>query len=66
MKDLGVVAADYIQKKGVSNFKNAWESMDRERVDKYSLGPQESLAEAVTVVINLLGLQPWEVCHFVS
>lgn len=51
-------------KVGVSNFRNAWESMgaDWERVDEYGLGPRESLAEAVSAVINLLGLQPCEVC----
>jgi coatomer protein complex subunit gamma len=51
-------------KVGVSNFRNAWESMgaDCERVDEYGLGPRESLAEAVNAVINLLGLQPCEVC----
>lgn len=65
LEDLEVVAADYILKLGVANFRNAWESMDpdTERVDEYGLGPRESLAEAVGVVINLLGLQPCEVCH---
>lgn len=65
LEDLEVVAADYILKVGVSNFRNAWESMDpdTERVDEYGLGPRESLAEAVGVVINLLGLQPCEVFH---
>ncbi|KAF1871525.1 hypothetical protein Lal_00020319 [Lupinus albus] len=62
LEDLEVVAADYILKVGVTNFKNAWESMgpDFERVDEYGLGPRESLAEAVNTVINLLGLQPCE------
>ncbi|KAA8536111.1 hypothetical protein F0562_028589 [Nyssa sinensis] len=62
LEDLEVVAADYILKVGVSNFRNAWESMgpDCERVDEYGLGPRESLAEAVSVVINLLGMQPCE------
>lgn len=51
-------------KVGVSNFRNAWESMgaDFERVDEYGLGPRESLAAAVSAVINLLGMQPCEVC----
>lgn len=62
LEDLEVVAADYILKVGVSNFRNAWESMDpeNERVDEYGLGPRESLADAVNVVIDLLGLQPCE------
>uniref|UniRef100_A0A5B6YRA2 Coatomer subunit gamma n=1 Tax=Davidia involucrata TaxID=16924 RepID=A0A5B6YRA2_DAVIN len=62
LEDLEVVAADYILKVGVSNFRNAWESMgpDCERVDEYGLGPRESLAEAVSTVINLLGMQPCE------
>uniref|UniRef100_A0A5B6YRP2 Coatomer subunit gamma n=1 Tax=Davidia involucrata TaxID=16924 RepID=A0A5B6YRP2_DAVIN len=62
LEDLEVVAADYMLKVGVSNFRNAWESMgpDCERVDEYGLGPRESLAEAVSVVINLLGMQPCE------
>ncbi|KAK8529917.1 hypothetical protein V6N12_060681 [Hibiscus sabdariffa] len=49
LEDLEVVAADYILKVGVSNFRNAWESMgtDFERVDEYGLGPRDSLAEAV-------------------
>ncbi|XP_031115794.1 coatomer subunit gamma-2-like [Ipomoea triloba] len=62
LEDLEVVAADYMLKVGVSNFRNAWESMgpDCERVDEYGLGPRDSLAEAVNVVINLLGMQPCE------
>ncbi|KAI4318627.1 hypothetical protein MLD38_032305 [Melastoma candidum] len=62
LEDLEVVAADYMQKVGVSNFRNAWESMgpDCERVDEYGLGPRESLAEAVAAVIDLLGMQPCE------
>ncbi|KAA8545965.1 hypothetical protein F0562_020584 [Nyssa sinensis] len=62
LEDLEVVAADYMLKVGVSNFRNAWESMgpDCERVDEYGLGPRESLAEAVSTVINLLGMQPCE------
>ena len=67
LEDLEVVAADYILKVGVSNFRNAWESMDpdTERVEEYGLGTRESLGEAVSVVMDLLGLQPCEVCHFV-
>ncbi|KAI4356206.1 hypothetical protein L6164_000246 [Bauhinia variegata] len=44
LEDLDVVAADYMIKVGVSNFRNAWESMgdDCERVDEYGLGPRES------------------------
>lgn len=63
LEDLEVVAADYMQKVGVSNFRNAWENMnpDSERVDEYGLGPREGLAEAVNAVINLLGMQPSEV-----
>ncbi|XP_061363566.1 coatomer subunit gamma [Gastrolobium bilobum] len=62
LEDLEVVAADYILKAGVSNFRNSWESMgpDCERVDEYGLGPRESLAEAVNTVTNLLGMQPCE------
>ncbi|KAJ0077250.1 hypothetical protein Patl1_36243 [Pistacia atlantica] len=42
----------------VSNFRNAWESMgpDFERVDEYGLGPRESLTEANSAVISLLGI----------
>ncbi|XP_057494698.1 coatomer subunit gamma-2 [Actinidia eriantha] len=62
LEDLEVVAADYMVKLGVSNFRNAWESIgpDFERVDEYGLGPRESLAEAVSAVISLLGMQPCE------
>ncbi|XP_052193053.1 coatomer subunit gamma-2 [Diospyros lotus] len=62
LEDLEVVAADYMLKIGVSNFRNAWESLgpDCERVDEYGLGPRESLSEAVSAVINLLGMQPCE------
>ncbi|KAK8558558.1 hypothetical protein V6N13_098211 [Hibiscus sabdariffa] len=62
LEELEVVAADYILKVGVSNFRNAWESMgaDCERIDEYGLGPRESLAEAVNAVIDLLGMQPCE------
>lgn len=63
LEDLEVVTADYMLKLGVSNFRNAWESLgpDCERVDEYGLGPRESLTEAVNAVINLLGMQPCEV-----
>lgn len=63
LEDLEIVAADYMLKLGVSNFRNAWESMDpdSERVDEYGLGARESLAEAVSAVITLLGMQPCEV-----
>lgn len=63
LEDLEVVAADYMLKVPVSNFRNAWEGMgpDCERVDEYGLGPRESLTEAVNAVINLLGMQPCEV-----
>ncbi|XXG45600.1 hypothetical protein AAC387_Pa02g0642 [Persea americana] len=62
LEDLEVVAADYMMKVGVSNFKNAWESLgpECERVDEYGLGVRESLAEAVSAVINILGMQPCE------
>ncbi|CAL9116578.1 unnamed protein product, partial [Musa acuminata var. zebrina] len=62
LEDLEIVAADYMLKVGVSNFKNAWESMDpgNERIDEYGLGVKESLAETVTAVIDILGMQPCE------
>ncbi|OVA18689.1 Clathrin/coatomer adaptor [Macleaya cordata] len=62
LEDLEIVAADFMLKVGVSNFRNAWESMgeDCERVDEYGLGVRESLAEAVNAVINILGMQPCE------
>ena len=67
LEDSEIVAADYMLKVGVSNFRNAWESLgpDFERVDEYGLGPRESLSEAVNAVINLLGMQPCEV-RFIS
>ncbi|XP_039068574.1 coatomer subunit gamma-2-like [Hibiscus syriacus] len=68
LEDLEVVAADYMLKVGVSNFRNAWESMgaDFERVDEYGLGPRDSLAEAVNAVVDLLGMQPCEGTEVVS
>ncbi|OVA04518.1 Clathrin/coatomer adaptor [Macleaya cordata] len=62
LEDVELVAADYILKVGVSNFRNAWEGMgpECERVDEYGLGVRESLAEAVSAVINILGMQPCE------
>ncbi|XP_022947703.1 coatomer subunit gamma-like [Cucurbita moschata] len=62
LEDIEVVAADYMLKAAVPNFRNAWESMgeDGERVDEYGLGPRGSLAEAVRAVIDLLGMQPCE------
>uniref|UniRef100_A0A0C9S951 Coatomer subunit gamma n=2 Tax=Spermatophyta TaxID=58024 RepID=A0A0C9S951_9CONI len=62
LEDLEVTPADYMLKVGVSNFKNAWDSLgaDNERVDEYGLGVRESLAEAVQAVINILGMQPCE------
>ncbi|CAH2076839.1 unnamed protein product [Thlaspi arvense] len=62
LEDLEVVAADYMVKVAVSNFRNAWESMDEDlgHVDEYGLGPRESLGEAVKAVVDLLGMQPCE------
>ncbi|KAK9691084.1 hypothetical protein RND81_09G175000 [Saponaria officinalis] len=62
LEDLEVVAADYMLRVGVSNFRNAWESIgtDFEKVDEYGLGPRENLADAVNAVISLLGMQPCE------
>ncbi|CAN6307395.1 unnamed protein product [Urochloa humidicola] len=62
LEDFEIVAADYMLRVAVSNFRNAWENMDpeSERVDEYSLGVRESLAEAVSAVINILGMQPCE------
>lgn len=63
LEDLEVVAADYILKVGVSNFKNAWDSMDPELevAADYDLGPKESLVETVNTIITILGMQPCEV-----
>ncbi|ONM52162.1 Coatomer subunit gamma [Zea mays] len=65
LEDLEIVSADYMLKVGVSNFRNAWENMDpeTERVDEYGLGVRESLAEAVSAVISILGMQPCEACR---
>ncbi|VAH16461.1 unnamed protein product [Triticum turgidum subsp. durum] len=62
LEDFEIISADYMLKVGVSNFRNAWESMDpeSERVDEYGLGVRESLAEAVSAVISILGMQPCE------
>lgn len=62
LEEFEVVAADYMLRVPVSNFRNAWENMDpeSERVDEYGLGVRESLAEAVSAVINILGMQPCE------
>ncbi|KAJ0228758.1 Coatomer subunit gamma [Hirschfeldia incana] len=62
LEDLEVVSADYMLKVSVSNFRNAWESMneDDEHVDEYGLGQRESLVEAIKAVIELLGMQPCE------
>jgi coatomer subunit gamma len=63
LEDLEVIYADYMLKVPVSNFRNAWESMDpeSERVDEYGLGARESLAEAVNAVTSILGMHPCEV-----
>ncbi|KAF3341541.1 Coatomer subunit gamma-2 [Carex littledalei] len=62
LEDLEFTYADYMLKVPVSNFRNAWESMDpeSERVDEYGLGARESLAEAVNAVIAILGMLPCE------
>lgn len=63
LEELDVTAADYILQTPVSNFRNAWESLDAEleRVDEYSLGPRENLHDAVQAVTTILGMQPCEV-----
>jgi hypothetical protein len=68
IEDFDIVAADYMLRVGVSNFRNAWENMDldSERIDEYGLGARESLAEAVSAVINILGMQPCEVSFYHS
>ncbi|CAN6980172.1 unnamed protein product [Brassica oleracea var. botrytis] len=47
LEDLEVVAADYMVKVSVSNFRNAWESMNEEdeHVDEYGLGERERVWE---------------------
>ncbi|XP_024376608.1 coatomer subunit gamma-2 [Physcomitrium patens] len=62
LEDLEVASADYILKTRISNFKNAWESLDSdlERVDEYSLGVREDLADAVQAVTTILGMQTCE------
>uniref|UniRef100_A0ACD5XIH9 Uncharacterized protein n=1 Tax=Avena sativa TaxID=4498 RepID=A0ACD5XIH9_AVESA len=62
IEDLEIVPADYMLRVAVSNFRNAWENMDpeSERVDEYGLGARESLAEAVSAVTGILGMQPCE------
>ncbi|CAM0872151.1 unnamed protein product [Alopecurus aequalis] len=62
IEDLEIVPADYMLRVAVSNFRNAWENMDpeSERVDEYGLGARESLAEAVSAVTSILGMQPCE------
>jgi len=62
LEDSEVTAADYILKAGVSNFRNAWDSLDAEleRVDEYSLGMRESLQDAVQAVTAILGMQTCE------
>eukprot|EP00245_Coleochaete_scutata_P011586 TRINITY_DN4319_c0_g2_i1.p1 TRINITY_DN4319_c0_g2~~TRINITY_DN4319_c0_g2_i1.p1 ORF type:complete len:907 (-),score=212.04 TRINITY_DN4319_c0_g2_i1:451-3171(-) len=62
LEDLEVVSSDYVLKAGVSNFRNAWESLspEFERTDEYGLGVKETLQEAVEAVINILGMQPCE------
>ncbi|KMZ56280.1 Coatomer subunit gamma-2 [Zostera marina] len=68
LEDVEVTAADYMKKIGVSNFKNAWESIgdDCERIDEYGLGVRDSLKEAVSAVIDILGMQPCEGTEAVS
>jgi hypothetical protein len=67
LEDFEIFAADYMLRVAVSNFRNAWENMDpeTERVDEYGLGVRESLAEAVSAVINILGMQPCEVSFLI-
>ncbi|KAG0616027.1 hypothetical protein M758_5G084800 [Ceratodon purpureus] len=62
LEELEVTAADYILQTPISNFRNAWESLDSEseRVDEYSLGARENLQEAVQAVTTILGMQPCE------
>ncbi|CAA7399426.1 unnamed protein product [Spirodela intermedia] len=62
LEEVEIVAADYMLKVPVSNFRNAWEAMgdENERVDEYGLGPRDSLSEAVSAVINVLGMHPCE------
>ncbi|CAA6663000.1 unnamed protein product [Spirodela intermedia] len=49
LEEVEIVAADYMLK--------------NERVDEYGLGPRDSLSEAVSAVINILGMHPCEVPH---
>jgi len=63
LEEVEVIASDYILKTPISNFRNAWDTLDSEleRVDEYSLGARENLQEAVQAVTTILGMQPCEV-----
>eukprot|EP00246_Nothoceros_aenigmaticus_P011193 TRINITY_DN2969_c0_g2_i1.p1 TRINITY_DN2969_c0_g2~~TRINITY_DN2969_c0_g2_i1.p1 ORF type:complete len:897 (-),score=212.89 TRINITY_DN2969_c0_g2_i1:1516-4206(-) len=67
LEDIEVTAADYILKTGVTNFKNAWDSLDPEfeKIDEYGIGVRESLQDAVHTVVTILGMQPCEETEFV-
>lgn len=59
LEDLEISTADYMAKVSVPDFRKAWEGIgnDNEVLEKYALS-FKSVEDAVTAVINLLGMQP--------
>jgi len=59
LEDLEISTADYMAKVTVPDFRKSWENIgnDNEVLEKYALS-FKSIEDAVSAVINLLGMQP--------
>ena len=59
LEDLEISTADFMAKVSVPDFRKAWEAIGNanEKLDKYAL-QFKTMEEAVTAVVNFLGMQP--------
>lgn len=62
IEDIDVSLADYMGKSFVRNFRDAWEAMgDEDQVtDTFALSSMKSLPEAVSAIVDVLGMVPCE------
>ncbi|KAJ3331477.1 Coatomer subunit gamma-2 [Blyttiomyces sp. JEL0837] len=60
MEDFDVNTADYVLHHYVSDFKKAWDELEYEQVETYSLSAVPSVKAATTQVIEMLGMSPVE------
>jgi len=58
LEDIEVTLGDYMKRTPCSNFKEEWETLGNQAVESFNLSTMGSIKEAVTAIIDLLGMQP--------